>query len=46
MKKKENSLKYKIKKNLLIGGFAFFFIKGLVWLFIFFIASLGLININ
>ena len=46
MKKKGNSLKYKIKKNLFIGGFAFFFIKGLVWLFIFFLAGLGLINFN
>ena len=44
--KKINSLKNRIKKNLFIGGFAFFFIKGLVWLFIFFLAALGLININ
>ena len=43
---KKNSLKRKIKKNLFIGGFAFFFIKGLIWLFIFFLAALGLININ
>jgi len=45
-KKNRNLLKYKIKKNLFIGGFTFFFIKGLVWLFIFFLAALGLININ
>ena len=46
MKKKENFLIYKIKKNLLIGGFAFFFIKGLIWLFIFLLVGLGLINTN
>ena len=30
----KNMLKKKIKKYLLIGGFSFFFIKGIIWLII------------
>tara|TARA_B100000989_G_scaffold224353_1_gene171775 strand:- start:138 stop:290 length:153 start_codon:yes stop_codon:yes gene_type:complete len=40
-KKLSNS---KLGKYLLFGSFAFFFIKGLVWLAIFFVASYGIIN--
>tara|TARA_Y100000590_G_C15623782_1_gene978586 strand:+ start:603 stop:755 length:153 start_codon:yes stop_codon:yes gene_type:complete len=43
-KLKENLLKNKIGKFLLFGGFTFFFIKGLVWLGIFVLVGLGLVN--
>ena len=36
--------KSKLGRYFLIGGFAFFLIKGLVWLVIFFIAGFSLIN--
>ena len=44
-----NKLKYLLSKNklgkyILIGGFTFFLIKGLVWLVVFFIAGFSLIN--
>ena len=44
-----NKLKYLLLKNklgkyILIGGFTFFLIKGLVWLLVFFIAGFSLIN--
>ena len=42
----KNSLKHKIKKYLVIGGFSFFLIKGLIWLVIFTIAGFNLINIS
>ena len=42
----KKSLKHKIKKYLVIGGFSFFLIKGLIWLVIFTIAGFNLININ
>ncbi len=38
--------KNKIKKYFLIGGFAFFLIKGLIWLVVFFIAGFSLINLG
>ncbi len=38
--------KKKIGKYILIGGFTFFLIKGLIWLVIFFIAGFSLINTN
>ena len=41
---KKKLSKYKFGKYLLFGSFAFFFIKGLVWLAIFFVASYSLIN--
>ena len=34
----------KIKKYFLIGGFAFFLIKGLIWLSVFIFAGLNIIN--
>ena len=37
-------MKRKIYKNLLVGGFYFFLIKGLVWLFIIGAATLGVSN--
>tara|TARA_B100001113_G_C20865281_1_gene515864 strand:+ start:165 stop:317 length:153 start_codon:yes stop_codon:yes gene_type:complete len=37
-------LKSRFGRYFLIGGFAFFLIKGLVWLVIFFIAGFSLIN--
>ena len=37
-------LKNKWAKYILVGGFTFFLIKGLVWLIVFFIAGLSLIN--
>jgi len=42
----KKSLKHKIKKYLIIGGFSFFLIKGLIWLVIFTIAGFNLINIS
>ena len=36
--------KSKWGKYILIGGFAFFLIKGLVWLIVLFIAGFSLIN--
>ncbi len=41
---KEGLLKNKYGKYLLIGGFTFFFIKGLVWLGIFIFLGLGMFN--
>jgi len=41
---KKKFLKNKFGKYILFGSFAFFFIKGLVWLAIFFVASYSLIN--
>ena len=41
-----NKFIFKNKKNkyLIMGGFSFFFIKGLIWLGIFFFAGFNLIN--
>ena len=36
--------KNKWSKYMLIGGFTFFFIKGLIWLVVFLIAGFSLIN--
>ncbi len=36
--------KSKWGKYILVGGFTFFLIKGLVWLIVFFIAGFSLIN--
>jgi len=36
--------KNKWGKYILVGGFTFFLIKGLVWLIVFFIAGFSLIN--
>ena len=36
--------KNKWGKYVLIGGFTFFLIKGLVWLIVFFVAGFSLIN--
>tara|TARA_B100000925_G_scaffold281268_1_gene252868 strand:+ start:828 stop:1013 length:186 start_codon:yes stop_codon:yes gene_type:complete len=36
--------KSKLGKYILVGGFTFFLIKGLVWLIVFFIAGFSLIN--
>jgi len=41
---KKKILNNKLGKYLLIGGFTFFFIKGLVWLVLFFIVGFGLTN--
>jgi len=41
---KESLLKNKFGKYLLIGGFTFFFVKGLVWLGIFMFLGLGMFN--
>ena len=48
MKKKiiRNLSKKKITKFLLLSGFIFFLLKGLVWLIIFFIAGFSLLNWN
>ncbi len=37
-------LKNKTNKYLVMGGFSFFFIKGLIWLGIFIFAGFNLIN--
>jgi len=37
-------LKNKWGKYILVGGFTFFLLKGLVWLIVFFIAGFSLIN--
>tara|TARA_B100000941_G_scaffold215210_1_gene158340 strand:- start:486 stop:605 length:120 start_codon:yes stop_codon:yes gene_type:complete len=37
-------MKKKIYKNLLLGGFYFFLIKGLIWLFLIGVAALGIGN--
>ena len=37
-------LKNKWGKYILVGGFTFFLLKGLVWLIVFFIAGFNLIN--
>ena len=39
-------LKNKTGKYLALGGFTFFFIKGLIWLGIFLFAGFNLINFN
>tara|TARA_Y100001936_G_C15676870_1_gene459057 strand:+ start:482 stop:628 length:147 start_codon:yes stop_codon:yes gene_type:complete len=39
-------LKKKVAKYFLIGSFAFFLIKGLIWLVIIIVAGFGLINYN
>ncbi|MBD1140413.1 hypothetical protein IDH15_04040 [Pelagibacterales bacterium SAG-MED38] len=45
MTKLKNLLsKNKWGKHILVGGFAFFLIKGLIWLIVFIIAGFGLIN--
>ena len=36
--------KSKWGKYILVGGFTFFLIKGLIWLIVFFIAGFSLIN--
>tara|TARA_Y100001958_G_C21164011_1_gene497237 strand:+ start:158 stop:310 length:153 start_codon:yes stop_codon:yes gene_type:complete len=36
--------KNKLSRYFLLGGFAFFLIKGLIWLVIFFVAGFSLIN--
>ena len=48
MKKKFKNLLSESKwgKYILVGGFVFFLIKGLVWLIIFFIAGFSLINLG
>ncbi len=38
--------KNKWGKYLVVSGFAFFLIKGLIWLIVFFVAGLSLINIG
>jgi len=37
-------LKNKTSKYLLMGGFSFFFVKGLIWLGIFIFAGFNLVN--
>ena len=41
---KESLLKNKYGKYILIGGFTFFLLKGLIWLGIFTAVGLGLFN--
>jgi len=41
---KENLTKNKYGKYILIGGFTFFLVKGLIWLGIFIVVGLGLFN--
>ncbi len=43
-KTKEILLKNKYGKYLLVGGFTFFFIKGIVWLGVFILVGFGLFN--
>ena len=45
-KNEKKFIKNKIKKYIVIGGFSFFLIKGLIWLIIFAIAGFNLIGIN
>ena len=42
----KNFFKNKANKYLVIGGFTFFFIKGLIWLGIFIFAGFNFINFN
>ena len=47
MTKLKNLLsKNKWSKYILVGGFTFFLIKGLVWLIVFLIAGFSLINLE
>ena len=47
MTKLKNLLsKSKWGKYILVGGFTFFLIKGLVWLIVFFITGFSLINVG
>ncbi len=39
-------LKNKTNKYLVLGSFTFFFVKGLIWLGIFFFAGFSLINFS
>tara|TARA_B100000676_G_scaffold201992_1_gene198355 strand:- start:122 stop:271 length:150 start_codon:yes stop_codon:yes gene_type:complete len=41
---KESLLKNKYGKYMIVGGFTFFFVKGLVWLGIFILVGLGVLN--
>lgn len=41
---KESLLKNKYGKYMIVGGFTFFFVKGLVWLGIFTLVGLGVLN--
>ena len=41
---KENLLKNKYGKYLIVGGFTFFFVKGLVWLGIIILVGSGVLN--
>ena len=41
---KESLLKNKYGKFMIVGGFTFFFLKGLVWLGIFILVGLGVLN--
>jgi len=41
---KESLIKNKYGKYILMGGFTFFLVKGLIWLGIFIVVSLGLFN--
>ena len=41
---KESLLKNKYGKYMIVGGFTFFFVKGLVWLGIFVLVGLGVLN--
>ena len=41
---KESLLKNKYGKYVIVGGFTFFFVKGLVWLGIFILVGLGVLN--
>ncbi len=45
-KKYKNILKNKASKYIVLGGFTFFFIKGIIWLVIFLFAGFNLMNIN
>ena len=41
---KESLLKNKYGKYMIVGGFTFFFVKGLVWLGIFILVGIGVLN--
>tara|TARA_Y100000768_G_scaffold15973_1_gene11134 strand:+ start:275 stop:424 length:150 start_codon:yes stop_codon:yes gene_type:complete len=41
---KESLLKNKYGKYMIVGGFTFFFVKGLVWLGIFILVGFGVLN--